>query len=102
MTDRADHVAFRNLCQDLVPRAEHGLAACQPERLALRISMIEVHLVRLEELSAVCARLLAQIPKEGDPCRLASLYSRNLAIAVATVIRYVGRMLARACPHGSV
>jgi hypothetical protein len=102
MADRTDHIAFLKLCQEAHSGGEHRAARGQTEPLGCRVAMIEVHLVRLEKPPAIGAGHLTQIPKECDRSCLASLDSSDLAIAMPTVIRYVGRTLARAGPHRSV
>lgn len=63
MTVRADDVALRDFAEDRVCRTQHRASGCQPEGLEVGFAVIEVHLVRSEDPTAVRTRPGPDLPE---------------------------------------
>jgi hypothetical protein len=96
----ADDVALRHLCKHLRGRHEHRPAGHHVERLGRRVSMVEVHLVRLELRSAVGAWDAPQVSQEFDHACLPDPNSLELESTIPAVVLDVVRPLAQSDAHG--
>jgi len=99
---RTDDVALADLQEQPRSRHQHCTALGQAEQLGFRISMIEVHLVGLECLTAIRAWAVPEIPEESDCGCLARPHPLNLTFAISPVMGDVRLTLARALPHAPV
>jgi len=98
----ADDVALAYLREQPRSGHQHCAALGQAEQLGCRISMVEVHLMGLEQRTAVGTWAAAETPKEVHCRCLAGLHPLDLTLAIPPVVRDVRRTLARTLPHAQV
>jgi hypothetical protein len=91
----ANDVALIDLGQQFRPSHEHGSTLAQPECLELGISVVEVHLVRRQDGSAIGAWHMPEIAEKGQGRGLPRPYAFRLAAPIASVERNIGWALAR-------
>ena len=94
---RAHDVAFRDLVEHALARRQQWLRHL--EQLGRGITMIEVHLVRLERPSAVHARNAAQRPEELERRTPPREDAVDLALSISLVVADVVRALGTCARH---
>jgi hypothetical protein len=91
----ADDIALGDLDQQFRPSHEHGSTFGQPECLETRIAVVEVHLVRRQDRTAIGARHAPELAEIRQGRGLPRSNSFRLATPVASVVGMIGHALAR-------
>ena len=85
MAAGAHDVALVDLREQPRSRHQHRATLGHAEQLVCRISVVEIHLMGLEDHAAVGAGSLPQISQQRDGCSLASPNTLNFAFAISPV-----------------
>jgi hypothetical protein len=93
-------VAFGDFGKNPSSGHQHRAARHDVEFLGWRVSMIEVHLVRLELPTAVGTRDAPEVSQELDHAGLPNADSVQLDISISSVVLDVVRPLAWSNAHG--
>lgn len=82
----ADHVAFRDLSQQVLATLRDAVSARDQERLRRRVTVIEVHDMRRVPLAAVSARNAAQLSEPLERRCLSRADTLDLLVTMGCVV----------------
>lgn len=99
VTVGADDVAFRDLTEQTWSWREHCLRPCDAELLRIRVTVVEVHLMRQEHAMAIQTGNLAKASKKFHRDPLATNDPIELALTIPRVVTDVVRMLVTTAAH---
>jgi hypothetical protein len=98
VTVRANDVALLDLGDEPHPRHQHRPTIRDLKVLLSRVAVVEIHLVRFENRTAVGTWHTPKVAQERQGCSLSSADPGDLGIAIPRVVGHVRGALARTGP----
>jgi hypothetical protein len=99
MAIRTDDVALVYLGGEDLSRPERRGTGGKSKRLFARYPVIEIHLIRREHVTTVCARHRTSFSQERDCSGLPVPNTQYLCVAMPNVVRDIRKSLARTLGH---
>ena len=97
---RADNIALGGFGEDLFAAPKGRSARAEPELLAGRITMVEIHLVTCKSAAAIGTGDFAELSQEGSGGGLTATHAFDFLVAIRGVVRPIECCLIALPRHG--